>query len=141
VVVVDANVLVYAVNQSMPQHAAAKRWIEEALNGSESVGFAWLVLLAFIRLATLPAVFPQPLGVATALDVVDAWLLARASLVVQPTTRHAAVLRGLLRETGTAGNLASDAHLAAIAIEHGARVCTFDRDFARFPGVRSFAPA
>jgi toxin-antitoxin system PIN domain toxin len=125
----------------MPPHAAAKRWIEDALSGTESVGFAWLVLVAFIRLATLPAVFPEPLDVGTALDVVDAWLLARASVVVQPTSRHAAVLRALLRETGTAGNLASDAHLAALAIEHGARVCTFDRDFARFSGVRSFAPA
>jgi toxin-antitoxin system PIN domain toxin len=139
-VVVDANVLIYAVNERAPQHAAAKRWIEEALNGTESVGFAWLVLLAFIRLATLPAVFPQPLDISTALDLVDAWLLARASVVLEPTSRHAAVLSELLRESGTAGNLVSDAHLAALAIEHDGRVCTFDRDFARFPGVRSFMP-
>jgi len=140
-VLVDANVLVYAVNESMTHHARAKRWVEEALNGTESVGFAWIVLLAFIRLSTLPAVFPSPLDVTTALDVVDAWLSARPAVVVHPTARHAALLRGLLVHTGTAGNLVTDAHLAALAVEHGARVCTFDRDFSRFPGVQTFAPS
>ena len=140
-VIVDANVLVYSVNESQPQHAAAKRWIEQALNGTESVGFAWIVVLAFMRLVTLPAIFPSPLDIATALDLVDGWLRARAAVLVQPTARHPAVLRGLLLQTGSAGNLVSDADLAALAVEHGARICTFDRDFARFAGLRSFAPA
>jgi uncharacterized protein len=140
VVIVDANVLLYCINESMPQHATAKRWIEQALNGTESVGFAWIVLLAFVRVATLPSIFPSPLEMATALELMDKWLGARPAVVVQPTARHLAVLRGLLLATGSAGNLVSDAHLAALAVEHGARVCTFDRDFARFAGVRSFAP-
>jgi uncharacterized protein len=140
VVLVDANVLLYAVNDSMPQHAHAKRWIEHALNGNEAVGFAWLVLLAFVRLATLPVLFPMPLEADTALDLVDDWLGARPAVVVHPTARHAPVLRRLLSDSGTAGNLVSDAHLAALCIEHNARICTFDRDFNRFPGVRAFAP-
>jgi toxin-antitoxin system PIN domain toxin len=142
VVLVDANVLLYAVNDSMPQHVSAKRWIEQALlGGTEAVGFAWLVLLAFVRLATLRALFPSPLDPGTALDLVEDWLRARPAIIVHPTARHASVLRGLLAESGTAGNLVSDAHLAALCIEHGARICTFDRDFGRFRGVSAFEPA
>jgi hypothetical protein len=140
-VIVDANVLLYAVNAASPHHRTAKGWIEGALAGDEPVGFAWVVLLAFLRLVTLRAVFPKPLDVDMALEVVEAWLSARAATVVQPTARHASVLGGFLTASGTAGNLVTDAHLAALAVEHGARLCTFDRDFARFAGVRSFAPA
>ena len=139
-VIVDANVLLYAVNADMPQHARARRWIEEALNGQESVGFAWVVLLAFVRIATLPALCPTPLVTAEALDLVDAWLDAPAAVVVQPTARHAGVLRGLLMEAGTGGNLVADAHLASLAIEHGSRICRFDRDFACVPGAKVVLP-
>ena len=139
-VIVDANVLLYAVNQDMSQHARAKRWVEAALGGNEAIGFAWVVLLAFVRLSTLPALFPTPLVPTTALGLVDDWLAASAAVVVHPTSRHASVLRDLLAGTGTAGNLVTDAHLAALCIEHGARMCTFDRDFSRFPGLRAFAP-
>jgi toxin-antitoxin system PIN domain toxin len=139
-VIVDANVLLYAVNESIPQHGAAKRWVEDALSGDEAVGFAWVVLLALLRIITLPALSPEPLTAAEACDLIDDWLDAPPGTVVAPTMRHPAILRGLLLESGTAGNLTSDAHLAALAIEHGARVCTFDRDFHRFRGVRSFAP-
>jgi toxin-antitoxin system PIN domain toxin len=141
VVIVDANVLLYAVNERAPHHEAATRWIEEALSGNEPVGFAWVVLLAFLRLTTLPAVFPSPLGVEVACEVVDGWLAAPAGTVVHPTRRHAGLLAELLKDAGTAGNLVTDTHLAALAIEHEARLCTFDRDFARFAGLRSFAPA
>jgi uncharacterized protein len=140
VVLVDANVLLYAVNDSMSRHASAKRWIEQALSGTEAVGFAWHVLLAFIRLATLRALFPIPLEADAALNLVDEWLGARPAVVVHPTARHASVLRSLLGESGTAGNLVSDAHLAALCIEHGARICSFDRDFNRFSGIRAFVP-
>lgn len=140
-VVVDANVLLYGVNQSAPQHERARRWIEEALSGVESVGFAWVALLAFVRIVTLPALHPHPLTCAQAFDVLDRWLEAGPATIVQPTSRHAGVLRGLLEQSGSAGNLVSDAHLAAVALEHGARLCTFDRDFARFPGLKAFAPS
>ena len=131
----------YAINESLPQHAGAKRWMEAALRGNDAVGFAWVVLLAFVRLSTLPALFPNPLETSVALDLVDDWLAAGPAVVVHPTARHAAVLRGLLGESGTAGNLVTDAHLAALCVEHSARLCTYDRDFSRFRGVTSFTPA
>lgn len=140
-VIVDANVLLYAVNETSPQHAVAKRWIEQALNGDDPVGFAWAVLLAFLRIVTLPALSPEPLSPADACDLIDDWLDASPATVVGPTMRHSAILRAFLAESGTAGNLTTDAHLAALAVEHGARVCTFDRDFQRFRGVPSFPPS
>lgn len=139
-VLVDANVLLYCVNEDAPHHRRAKRWIEEALSGEEPIGLTWMVLLAFIRVATLPAWAPRPLTVDEAFNLVDSWLEASPATVVAPSARHAPLLRGFLSESGTAGNLTSDAHLAALAVEHGARVCTFDRDFARFRGVRTVTP-
>ena len=139
-VIVDSNVLVYAAHEQTPQHSTATRWLLEALNGSEPIGFAWLALLGFVRISTLRAAFPKPLDADTAMDVVDEWMAAPAATIVQPTPRHAKMLRDLLQETGTAGNLVPDAHLAALAIEHRARICSFDRDFLRFSGVRAFAP-
>ena len=108
--------------------------------GTEVVGLAWVVLLAFIRVATSPVVFPTPLSPDEATSQVEAWLAAPAAVVTQPTTRHAPLLRGLLRDTGTGGNLTTDAHLAALAVEHGADIVSFDRDFARFPGVTHRLP-
>lgn len=133
---VDANVLLNAVNTSAPDHASARRWLDHALSGGAPVGFAWIVLLAFLRLTTRPGLFERPLTVDQAMDVVDGWLEPSPARVVHPTTRHAAVLAGLLRRAGTAGNLVTDAHLAALALEHRAQVVTYDSDFDRFPGVR-----
>jgi uncharacterized protein len=92
-------------------------------------------LLAFIRIGTNAAIFPAAMTVDEAVGQVEAWLGAPAAVVAQPTTRHASLLRGLLRETGTAGNLTADAHLAALAIEHGAEIVSYNRDFARFAGL------
>ena len=133
---VDANVLLYAVDPDLPQHAPARGWLDGALAGAEPVGFAWIVLLAFLRLATHPGVFPRPLTVDEAAGVVELWLSQPPSVVVEPTGRHLALLRGLLAGTGSAANLVNDAHLAALALEHGAAIVSFDRDFARFEGVR-----
>lgn len=138
-IIVDANVLLYAVNTSAPLHPPTRKWLERALNANEPVGFTWLVLLAFTRISTLSSLTDRPMSVGECLDVVDEWLSAPAATVIHPTSRHFAVLRGLLVEAGTAGNLTNDAHLAAIAIEHGAQICTFDRDFARF-GVSVIEP-
>lgn len=140
-VIVDANVLLYAVNPQSRQHEAAHAWLVGALAGNEAVGFAWTVLLAFLRLATNPSVFAHPLSPEEAAGLVELWLAPRAAVVVEPTARHLAVLRGLLRSSGTAGNLIADAHLAALALETGATVVSFDRDFARFEGLRSHVPA
>jgi toxin-antitoxin system PIN domain toxin len=138
--VVDANVLLYAVNPDAPLHGRARTWLDGALSGTETVGFAWSVLLTFLRVGTSPAVFPRPLTIDEAAGVVELWLGRPAALVIEPTPRHLAVLRGLLGGTGTAANLVNDAHLAALALEHGAEIVSFDRDFQRFEGVRSSLP-
>jgi toxin-antitoxin system PIN domain toxin len=137
---VDANVLIYAVNESSEMHERARSWLDTALNGDEQVGFAWVALLAFVRLATHRAVFTRPLGVTDAMDIVREWLAQPTSIVLNPTARHADVLAGLLGETGSGGNLVNDAHLAALAVEHDATLISFDTDFARFAGVRWRAP-
>ena len=136
----DANILLYAVNADAPQHASARRWLEGVLGGTEAVAFAWVVLLAFLRLTTKAAVFDRPLSVDEAFDFMDEWLAQPSAVIVQPTARHAAILRGLVSQRGTGGNLTTDAHLAALAIEHGADLCSCDSDFARFPGLRWHDP-
>jgi uncharacterized protein len=140
VVIVDANVLLYAVDRASAHHEPSLSWLDTALAGAETVGLAWVVLLAFIRIATSATVFPNPLTADEATDQVEAWLAAPAAVVATPTPRHASLLRGLLRDTGTAGNLTTDAHLATLSLEHGADVVSYDRDFARFPGVRHRLP-
>lgn len=137
---VDANVLVYAVNEADERHAAARGWLDAALNGSEPVGFAWVVVLAFVRLTTKVGLFPTPLAVADALSVVRAWLEQPPSVVVDSTTRHLDVLSGLLMTVGAGGNLVNDADLAALGVEHGAEIVTYDSDFGRFLGVRWTTP-
>ena len=137
---VDLNLLLYAIDDGAPHHAAARPWLEETLSGTEEVGFAWAVLLGFVRLSTNPAVFEQPLSAGEALDYVDGWLAQPVATVVHPTEAHAARLRELLQPLGTAGNLTTDAHLATLAIEHGAELCSADTDFARFPGLRWHNP-
>jgi toxin-antitoxin system PIN domain toxin len=140
VVVVDANVLLYAVNTASIHHETARAWLEDTLTGAEAVGLAWAALLAFIRIGTNPSILPDPMTVDEATGQVERWMSAPAAIVVHPTARHAALVRGLLRETGTAGNLVTDAHLAALALEHGADIVSYDRDFARFSGVRHRLP-
>lgn len=137
--IIDANVLLYAINRQSTEHQGAHRWLTGALSGGEVVGLPWASLLAFIRLSTSRRVFASPLSPAEAMTVVESWLAQPAAVAVEPTTRHAFVLRGLLEQAGTAGNLTADAHIAALAIEHGATVVTYDRDFERF-GIRVAVP-
>lgn len=132
---VDANVLLHAVNERAPEHPAARDWLREALGGSEAVAFAWTVLLAFLRLSTHPAVFPRPIDASQATEVLERWLASPVAITLEPTRQHLPLVRGLLERAGTAGNLVGDAHLAALALEHGATVVSFDRDFARFEGL------
>jgi toxin-antitoxin system PIN domain toxin len=132
----DVNVLLYAADESSPHHERARVWVEEVLSGPEVVGFAWTVLLAFVRLSTRAHVFSHPLDGVEAFDIVEGWLAQPCAVVLHPTDRHLEVLRGLVEPLGTAGNITTDAHLAALAVEHGAEICSADSDFARFPGLR-----
>ena len=136
----DVNVLLYAVDTAAPKHARAQQWLEDQLSGTETFAFAWAVLLAFLRLSTNPRVFEAPLRPAEALDLIDGWLAHPTCTVVQPTERHAALLRELLEPLGAAGNLTSDGDLAALAIEHGAELCSADADFSRFARLRWVDP-
>lgn len=138
---VDVNVLVYAVNTADARHPQAAAWLGSALAGApQSVGLPWQSLLGFARLSTRHGILTRPLDVGQAIDVVDAWLAAPAATVVHPTARHTRHLRRLLSGAGRAGDLVADAHLAALALEHGAAIVSFDSDFGRFPGVRWRAP-
>jgi toxin-antitoxin system PIN domain toxin len=132
----DVNLLLYALDTSSPQHERAGAWLAQVLSGTEPVCFTWPVVLAFLRLSTRAQVFENPLTPEEAFDIVDGWLAQPCTVVLHPSDRHLAILRGLVEPLGTAGNLMSDAHLAALAIEHGAEVCSADTDFARFRGLR-----
>ncbi|MGH3943051.1 MAG: type II toxin-antitoxin system VapC family toxin [Pseudonocardiaceae bacterium] len=138
--VVDANVLLYAVNESAEHHDEAVGWLDAALNGRSTVGFSWISLLAFLRLSTKIGLFPAPLTVDQAVDRVRAWLAQSTTVLLEPTAQHLEVLSGLLTPLGTGGNLVNDAHLAALAIEHRGEVVTYDSDFGRFPGVTWSTP-
>ncbi len=128
--------LINTVNADSPQHDAARKWMEWALSGGSIVGFAWQPMLTFMRIATMPGLLPQPMSVLQAAGWIDEWLSLEPARVVTPTSRHAAHLAELMIPLGAGGNLVNDAHLAALALENKATVVSFDRDFARFEGVR-----
>jgi uncharacterized protein len=137
---VDLNVLLYAVNEDSPNHRQAHAWWEAAMNGEEAVGLAWSVVLGFLRLVTNPAIFPCPLAIDAALARTNGWLSHENVRVVRENDDHWELLRSLLARAGTAGNLTTDAHLAALAISHGAVLVSCDNDFARFEGLRRENP-
>jgi len=139
-IVVDANILIYAVNEDAPLNRKAKLWLQSAISGPATVGLSWNVLLAFLRLTTRPSFFRRPLSLGIALDLISSWLDQPSVTVVHAGPEHLRILRDLLMPTGAGGNLTSDAHLAALAIEHGAELCSSDSDFARFRGLKWINP-
>ncbi|KAZ75938.1 type II toxin-antitoxin system VapC family toxin [Mycobacterium tuberculosis] len=134
--IVDANVLLYAVNTTSEHHKPSLRWLDGALSGVDRVGFAWVPLLAFVRLATKVGLFPRSLPREAAITQVADWLAAPSAVLVNPTVRHADILARMLTYVGTGANLVNDAHLAALAVEHRASIVSYDSDFGRFEGVR-----
>lgn len=137
---VDANVLLYAVNADSRHHDASRDWLDGALSGGDRVGFTTLVLTAYVRLTTKPGVLPRPLTVSQALGSVRAWLATDFSVLLHPGPRHLDLMTEILEEVGTGGNLVNDAVLGAIAREHRGTVVSWDNDFARLPGVRWARP-
>lgn len=129
---IDANLLLYAVHEGTPQHEAATEWLTEQLNGPRRVGMPWQSLAAFLRISTHPRAFPRPLAPATAWECVTSWLSAPVAWIPQPGPEYARTLGELITTYEVRGNLVTDAQLAALAIEHGATVYSTDTDFARF---------
>jgi toxin-antitoxin system PIN domain toxin len=135
-ILLDANLLIYAHVESFPQHALAKSWLDARLSSGDAVGLPWASRLAFVRIVTNPRVFERPEPIAEAWRQVEAWLDVEAVWIPSPGERHRTVLTALPARGGLAANLVPDAHLAALAIEHGLLLCSTDGDFARFPGLR-----
>jgi toxin-antitoxin system PIN domain toxin len=133
---IDANLLVYGSVRAFPQHEAARGWLEATLNGPQRLGLPWASLLTFVRIVSNPRIFERPKPVREAWRCVEAWLDCPGVWVPLRTERHREVLRGLLADGPIQSNLVPDAHLAALAIEHGLILCSTDGDFARFPGLR-----
>jgi toxin-antitoxin system PIN domain toxin len=137
---VDVNLLIYAVNRDAPEHRNAKRWFESAVSGAEGIGIAWIVVLAFLRITTRPGILQRPLEQEIAIGYIDEWLALQNVELVVPGDAHWRILSSLLRASGTLGNLTSDAHLAALALENGADIYSADYDFQRFKGIRHVNP-
>lgn len=132
----DINLLIYAHNCHAPHHAKALRWWNQCLEGHEGVALAWVVVLGFVRITTHPKVFARPMMVEDALDRVEEWLELSHVHLVHPPPTHFKTWSSLLKRLGTAGDLTTDAHLAALAIERGLILQTTDADFTRFPGLK-----
>ena len=139
-ILADANLLLYAYDSQSPFHQKAKSWMEDAFSRPEPFGFSWFTLTAFIRIATNPRVFQHPLSLVDTIAIVDEWLQTANAVILSPGHGHWDILRNYLRESQAAGPLATDAHLAALAVEHGATFHTNDRDFSRFNDLKLVFP-
>jgi toxin-antitoxin system PIN domain toxin len=136
VILIDVNILVYARVSTFEQHETAREWLDRQLNAPAPVGLPWTSLLGFLRLVTNPRLFPKPDSIAAAWQQISSWLSCGQVWIPQPTERHAEILGQILASPGVHGNLVPDAHLAALAIEHGLTLYSSDGDFARFSGLR-----
>ena len=136
----DANLLLYAYNVDSEHHVPAREWLEEALSKPDLFCLSWQTITAFIRIGTNPRAFPKPFSITEAVEIVSQWLARPSVRIVVPGEQHWAIFSKLLNEGKASGPLAMDAHLAALAIEHGATLCTTDRDFSRFKELKVMNP-
>jgi toxin-antitoxin system PIN domain toxin len=139
-ILIDTNLWLYASLQEMPHHNRARTWLESAMNGDEPIALPWNVVLAVLRISTQGRLMQRPLQLEQALTLVEGWLQHPLVERVDPGPSHWSILRLLIADAGTAGNLSNDAHLAALAIEHNCTLCSADNDFRRFPGLRFLDP-
>ena len=139
-IVLDANLLLYAYDDRSPRHFEASEWLEQVFRGPELIGLPWQVLWAFLRLSTSSRVFTNSLSMEAAIDVVEQWMSQRYARLLAPGDRHWGLLRQMLIGGNVRGPLTTDAELAALTIEHGGVLYTADRHFARFPGLRWVNP-
>ena len=134
-ILVDANLLIYAVNRDAVDHAAAREWWERTLSGTTEVALAWIVILAFIRITTRAGILERPMSCESAVAYIEEWLRQPCVIFLGPGEKHWPIFKNLITATGTGGNLTSDTHLAALALEHGAEIYSADYDFKRFQGL------
>jgi len=139
-ILADADLLLYAYDEASPHHAGARSWLERSLSSGELFGFSWQTITAFIRIGTNPRAFSNPLSIEEVVGIIGELLAHPAVVILAPGERHWAIFRGYLVEGQAFGPLAMDAHVAALAVEHGAVLCTTDRDFTRFPGLTMLDP-
>ncbi len=135
-ILLDANLLIYAYDSLATEHSKARSWLERRFSGTEDIGLSWVTVLAFLRIATSRRYESDPMSTEEAASVVTGWIALQNVILVAPTDRHWSILSELLPKSQARGPLIMDAHLAALAIEHGATLCTNDRDFLRFPGLK-----
>jgi uncharacterized protein len=140
VILIDANILLYAEDGLSPLNAAARDWWDSQLSGEAPVCLCWTVINAFIRIGSNPRVFQTPLTLAEALDRVQSWLDQPCVRILVPTVHHWRIYRQMLEAGKARANLVTDAHLAALAVAHGCDLCTTDADFSRFPGLKWYNP-
>lgn len=138
--IADANLLLYAYNESATQHEPAKEWLENTLASPEIFGLSWQIITAFLRISTNSRAFPLPFTLSETIDIVDDWLAQPQVRIIVPTEKHWTIFSGLIIEGQTNGAMMMDAHLAALAIEHGAVLATTDRDFTRFSKLKTINP-
>jgi toxin-antitoxin system PIN domain toxin len=139
-ILIDANLLIYAIDRDSPHQRKARHWLEEVLSDTTPIGLAWIVMLAFLRVTTRAGIMRNPLSPEQAIAYVDSWLGQSPVTLVRPGRQHWPILRNLLQVSGTSGNLTSDAHLAALAIECGYSIYTTDNVFRRFAGLTVINP-
>jgi toxin-antitoxin system PIN domain toxin len=140
VILIDANILIYAKNRQFSRHQAIREWLDTQLNGAAPVGLPWPSLLAFLRIVTNPRIVQQPQSIGEAWGQVLEWLACENVWLPEPTDRHSQIFGDILASCEVQANLVPDAHLAALAIGHGLILCSTDGDFARFPGLRWMNP-
>lgn len=139
-IILDVNVLIFAYNEDAPQHQRAREWVERALSGAETIGLPWAVVHGFLRVTTNTPAIQPPLAMSEAVAIVEEWFTSAAVTLIEPGPRYWTIFRQLLVDAGVEGALVSDAHIAALAIENNASVCTTDRDFRGFPRLHVINP-
>ncbi len=135
-IVIDVNLLLYAYDSASLEHDRAAAWLDQRLSSSATIGLSWHTILSFIRISTSLKMILRPMELDEAVSIVSDWMARPNVSIIGPTERHWEIFSQLLPRLRVRGSLIMDAHLAALAIEHGATLCTNDRDFARFPGLR-----
>lgn len=139
-ILIDANLLIYAYDSQSERHNKARRWVEEKLSGAEPVRFAWMTLLAFLRITTSTRILMRPLTVQKSKEVVSSWLEQPQVDILSPTERHWEIMGRMMSDGQAGGELVMDAHLAALAVEHGSVLCSCDKDFSRFDKLNWIDP-